>query len=487
MEVCCTLLQGFGGFAACSIYALGSTDLLRCCVYICLHVSEFELANKINNLLLFLFTAVDVLHQLGLVSNVQQPSETTVPSASPLTQGVRLTVAGVVLTGDAHIESPIAQVIPANLGHRFTILVGLYSYRVNNAFLFSIRNKNRLQFGVQLLPRKVVVFTGGKQSVYFEYSVHNEQWHLFAIDIRDKTVSIFAECGKKYYSKEIHFEVEMFVLDGLFTLGRMNSHSVSFEGVICQLDIIPSAEASANYCKYVKQQCRQAETYRSQLGAPHVSDGLDVFLKKNMGEKKQSEDVPSYRRKGVSNIPVTNAAQIHSLPDYLESRNVSAEAKPVLEAWPQTELQEEVSLPLHQQEPSIRRGITEKPMGSYQNTSHNAIEDADRQSEPSLISPVKQSKIKSDGMDKERQHVGEPTKKQRVFNTTLYSLTADLSLDNQLSLASNGPSSPNKSYHMENNYEIDVDNYAYGYEDHDKIFEMGSIRGSKGETGPPVS
>lgn len=40
---------------------------------------------------------------------------------------------------------------------------------------------------------------------------------------------------------------------------------------------------------------------------------------------------------------------------------------------------------------------------------------------------------------------------------------------------------------MENNYEIDVDNYAYGYEDRDKIFEMGSIRGSKGETGPPVS
>uniref|UniRef100_A0A8B9FS96 Thrombospondin-like N-terminal domain-containing protein n=1 Tax=Amazona collaria TaxID=241587 RepID=A0A8B9FS96_9PSIT len=182
---------------------------------------------------LFLFTAIDVLHQLGLVKDVQQPSEAAVPSTSSLLpQGVRLTVSGVVLTSDAHIESPIIQVLPSSLGHQFTVLVGLYSYKINNAFLFSIRNKSRLQFGVQLLPRKVVVFTGGKHSIYFDYSVHNEKWHSFAIDIRGKTVSIFAECGKKRYSREVLSEVETFDLDALFTLGRMNSHSVSFEGVI---------------------------------------------------------------------------------------------------------------------------------------------------------------------------------------------------------------------------------------------------------------
>lgn len=441
---------------------------------------------------LFLFTAIDVLHQLGLVKDVQEPSETAVPSTSSLLpQGVRLTVSGVVLTSDAHIESPIIQVLPSNLGHQFTILVGLYSYKINNAFLFSIRNKSRLQFGVQLLPRKVVVFTGGKQSVHFDYSVHNEKWHLFAIDIRDKTVSIFAECGKKHYSREVLSEVETFDLDALFTLGRMNSHSVSFEGVICQLDIIPSAEASANYCKYVKQQCRQAETYRSLPGAPHASDGLDVFSKMMVDEEKQSEGISAYRRKEVPNIPVTSVAQSHSLPEDFESRNVSAlefaEAKPLLlEALPETELQEYLSLPLHQQETGTKRNITKAPKGSYPNTSDNTTEDAGRQREPSLISPVKQSKTKSSGMDKAK-HLDEPSRKQQIFNASLYRLPVDLPLDNQLSPGQKGAFDADETYHMENNYEIGVDNYDYDYEDLDKMFEMGTVRGPKGETGPPVS
>ncbi|XP_008945418.1 PREDICTED: collagen alpha-1(XXIV) chain, partial [Merops nubicus] len=389
------------------------------------------------------FAAIDVLHQLGLVKDVQQPLETTLPSTSPLLpQGVRLTVSGVVLTGDAHIESPVIQVIPSNLGHQFTVLVGLYSYRVNNAFLFSIRNKSRLQFGVQLLPRKVAVYTGAKQYIYFDYGVHNKQWHSFAIDIRGKTVSIFTECGKKHYSGEVLSKVETFDLDGLFTLGRMNSHSVGFEGVICQLDIIPSAEASANYCKYVKQQCRQAETYRSLLG----------------------------------------------VPQYFELRNVSAsefaEAKPLLlESWPEAEPQENVNLLLHQQEMSEKRNITKTLTGSYPNTSDNTK--VIIQSDPSLISPVKQSRTKSNRMDKAKQHLGEPSKKQQIFNTTLYSLPADLSLDNQLGPGQEGAFDADETYHMENSYEIGIDNYAYDYEDFDKMFEMGSVRGPKGETGPP--
>lgn len=442
---------------------------------------------------LFLFTAIDVLHQLGLVKDVQQSSETTVPSASSLLpQGVRLTVSGVVLTEDAHIESPIIQVIPSNLGHQFTILVGLYSYRVNNAFLFSISNKSRLQFGVQLLPRKVVVYTGGKQSVYFDYSVHNEQWHLFAIDVRDKTVSLFAECGKKYYSREVSSEVETFDVDGLFTLGRMNSHSVSFEGVICQLDVIPSAEASANYCKYVKQQCRQAETYRSLLGAPRVLDGLDFFSTVMFDEQNQSEGLSAYRPKGTSSVPVTRVAQIHFLPEHFESRNVSAlelaEARPLLlEAWPETQLQESINLPLHQQETSEKGNITKTPTGSDPNSINSTTEDAGRQSEPSLISSVKENKTKSKGMDKANQDLAEPSKKHHVFNTTLYSLPADFSLDNQLSPGQEGAFDADETYRMENSYEIGIDHYAYDYEDLDKMFELRSVRGPKGETGPPVS
>ncbi|XP_010184208.1 PREDICTED: collagen alpha-1(XXIV) chain-like, partial [Mesitornis unicolor] len=435
--------------------------------------------------------AIDVLHQLGFVKDAQQPSETTAPStSSPLPQGVRLTVSGAVLTSDAHIESPVTQVIPSNLGHQFTILVGLYSYRVNNAFLFSIRSRSRLQFGVQLLPRKVAVYTGGKQSVYFDYSVHNEQWHSFAIDIRDKTVSLFAECGKKCYSREVLSEVETFDLDGLFTLGRMNSHSVSFEGVICQLDIIPSAEASANYCKYVKQQCRQAETYRSLLGAPRVLDGMDVFSMMMTDEKNESENVSAYRRKETSNVPVSNVAQIHFLSEPLESRNVSAsefpEAKPLLlEAWPETELQENVSLSLHQQEASKEGNVTTNPTGSYPNALDNTTDDAGRQSEPPLVSSVKESKAKSKGMDKAKQRSDDPSKKLQVLNTTLYSLSADLSLDNQPGPGQEGALDADEIYHTANSYDIGVDNYAYDYEDLDKMFELGSVRGPKGETGPP--
>lgn len=440
---------------------------------------------------LFLFTAIDVLHQLGLVRDVQEPSESTVPSASSLPQGVRLTASGVVLSNDARIEAPVTQVIPSSLGHQFTLLVGLYSYRVSNAFLFSVRSKGRLQFGVQLLPRKVAVYTGGKQPVYFDYCVHNEQWHSFAIGLGGKTVSVFAECGNKYYSSEVLSEVETFDAEGVFTLGRMNSHSVSFEGIICQLDIVPSAEASANYCKYVKQQCRQAETYRSLRGASLGSDGLDVFSKMITDEENQ-EDISAYRWKEVSNMPVTSVSQIHFLPHHFELRNASvrefAETKPLLlEAWPQTELQENIDLALQQQEMSRKRNITKNPAGSYPNSSANTAEDAGRHSEPSLISPVKQSKTKSKGMEKAKQHLDEQNKKQEIINTTLYSLPAELPLDNQLHPRQEGAFDADETYHTENSYENGIDNYGYDYEDLGKMFERGSVRGPKGETGPPVS
>uniref|UniRef100_A0A8C5NJM4 Thrombospondin-like N-terminal domain-containing protein n=1 Tax=Junco hyemalis TaxID=40217 RepID=A0A8C5NJM4_JUNHY len=435
--------------------------------------------------------AIDVLHQLGLVKDVQEPSEPAVPSPSSLLpQGVRLTASGVVLSDDAHIESRVPQVIPSNLGHQFTLLVGLYSYRASNAFLFSVRNKSRLQFGVQLLPRKVAVYTGGKQPVYFDYCVHNEQWHSFAIGIGDKTVSLFAECGNKYYSSEVLSEVETFDSKGVFTLGRMSSHSVSFEGVICQLDIIPSAEASANYCKYVKQQCRQAETYRSLRGAPLLPHGLDAFSKMIIDEENQ-EDISAYRWKEVSNMPVTSVAQIHFLPDHFELRNASvrefAETKPLLlEAWPQTELQENIDLALQQQEMSRKRNITKTP-AAFLNSSANTTEDAGRHSELSLISSVKQSKTKSKGMEKAKQHLDEPNKKQQILNTTLYSLPAELPLDNRLHLGQEGAFDADETYHTESTYENGIDNYAYDYEDLGKMFERGSVRGPKGETGPPVS
>ena len=143
------------------------------------------------------------------------------PSSTPLTQGVHVTESGVILTNDSYIETPLVKILPVNLEQPFTILIGLQSYRVNNAFLFSIRSKNRLQLGVQLLPKKLVVYLGGKQSVFFNYSVHDERWHSFAIAVTNQDVSMFVECGKKYFSRETLSEVQTF--DSIKTLSIVHT------------------------------------------------------------------------------------------------------------------------------------------------------------------------------------------------------------------------------------------------------------------------
>ncbi len=53
--------------------------------------------------------------------------------------------------------------------------------------------------------------------------------------------------------------------EGSFQLGKTSQNSVQFEGAICQFDIHPSAKAAHNYCKYIKKQCREADTYRPNL------------------------------------------------------------------------------------------------------------------------------------------------------------------------------------------------------------------------------
>lgn len=413
-------------------------------------------------------------------------------SSAPLPQGVRLTTSGVLLTSDAHIESPITQVIPSNLGHQLTILIGLHSFRVNNAFLFSIRNKNRLWFGIQLLPKKVVVYIGGKASVYFDYSVHDEKWHSFAIDIRDKTVSLFADCGKKYYNRETLSKVQAFDLDGLFTLGRMNSHSVSFEGVICQLDIIPSAQASANYCKYVKKQCRQAETYRSLPAVPHTSAEV-YFPSKPSDEKRESEHISSYLRKKASHLPVNNTGIVHTLPEPKKSTNISStelaksELLPI-ETRPKISIQDNFNLLFHQKDLDRKRNDTKKMPKLHLNLSDNGTEDAGTNKETPLVSSVYHSKMKNTGKDNEvEQHLDEPVEIQQILNTTLYRDIVDSSLDNQLNPWREDAVDADESYNAENSYDMDIDSYAYDYDDLEKMFEMEDMRGPKGETGPPVS
>lgn len=162
---------------------------------------------------------------------------------------------------------PVGRIIPTTFGTDLALVLSLCSHRVNSAFLFTVKSrKKKLQLGVQLIPGKIIVYVGHKHSVYFDYNVHDGQWHNLAIDIRGQVVTLFTSCGKQKVHADLHLKKdEALDPEGSFLLGKLNQHSVQFEGALCQFDIYPSAKAAHNYCKYLKKQCRQADTYRPIL------------------------------------------------------------------------------------------------------------------------------------------------------------------------------------------------------------------------------
>ena len=432
---------------------------------------------------------------------------TAVPSSStPLPQGVHLTESGVLLTNDSYIESPLVKILPVNLEQPFTILIGLQSHRVNNAFLFSIRSKNRLQLGVQLLPKKLVVYLGGKQSVFFNYSVHDEQWHTFAIAVSYQVVSMFAECGKKYFSRETLSEVQTFDSNSVFTLGSMNNNSVHFEGIVCQLDIIPSAEASANYCRYVKQQCLP-ETSLLHTAIVPAKIPENSLLPKRFGEKVLSEDTLT---KGRSILDSRNdSAAVHKEQEHqisrsqltsLHSGNVSAvdlvnhviQAKEMItEQLPQANL----SLPMTHHSLNEPRKNNKEKFSSLLNVLDSITQHNDKvtglspfKKISSILPHIKQDTIKN--LQKAitaNLHTNELTELQQILNTTLYRVTDEPSVDNHLDLRKEGEFGPDATYPFENSYETELYDYYYYDEDLNTMLEMENLRGPKGDTGPPVS
>ncbi|TNM88217.1 hypothetical protein fugu_006438 [Takifugu bimaculatus] len=211
---------------------------------------------------------VDVLFRLGLMPQsragnlhvrTSSPSapHTTLPSSSNLP----VPGYGVMLDSNALYEASTKSLIPSEIGEDFSFVVSLSSWRANNAFLFSIKDgRDRLRFGVQLLPRRVVVHTA-ENTVYFTYNW--QDGGPFALGVRAHSVSFYAECGAVQQRAQTLRRAQMLrESGGLFTLGRMNSKSPAFSGRLCQLDIYPSAQAAAHYCNYLKTQCRRADTYR---------------------------------------------------------------------------------------------------------------------------------------------------------------------------------------------------------------------------------
>uniref|UniRef100_A0A670JRV2 Thrombospondin-like N-terminal domain-containing protein n=1 Tax=Podarcis muralis TaxID=64176 RepID=A0A670JRV2_PODMU len=205
---------------------------------------------------------VDILQRLGLVGpRLPGSSSRSVP------QGFIPFKSGVIFTQRARIEVPVSRVIPAKLGTDLALVLSLCSHRVNSAFLFTVKSKKKkLQLGVQFIPGKVIVYVGHKRSVYFDYNIHDGQWHNLAINIQGQVVTLFTYCGKQSVHADLHHKKdEALDPEGSFLLGKLNQHSVQFEGALCQFDIYPSAKAAHNYCKYLKKQCRHADTYRPNL------------------------------------------------------------------------------------------------------------------------------------------------------------------------------------------------------------------------------
>ncbi|NXA87622.1 CORA1 protein, partial [Melanocharis versteri] len=188
-------------------------------------------------------------------------------SSRTVPQGVIPFKSGVIFTQRARVEAPLSTLLPAGSSSDLLLVLSLCSHRINNAFLFAVRSKKKkLQLGVQFVPGKIIVYVGHKRSVYFDYNVHDGQWHNMAINIRGQTVTLFTSCGKRRVHADLHFKKDE-ALDphGSFLFGKISQHSVQFEGAICQFDIYPSAKAAHHYCKYLKKQCRQADTYRPNL------------------------------------------------------------------------------------------------------------------------------------------------------------------------------------------------------------------------------
>lgn len=207
---------------------------------------------------------MDVLQQLGLSG--RRAGGLSSSGARSIPNGIIPFKSGVILTPRARIQVPLHTVIPATYNStNLSLILSLSVHRINSAFLFSILSKKRkVQLGVQFSPGKVLVHVGQRSSVSFDYDVHDGQWHNLALDVQGHHVFLHTSCGKKsLHANLLSRKEEALDPEGSFLLGKMNHHSVAFEGAICQFDIYPSAKAAHNYCDYIKKHCREADTYRS--------------------------------------------------------------------------------------------------------------------------------------------------------------------------------------------------------------------------------
>lgn len=415
----------------------------------------------------FSLSGVDLLLKLGLSSHkdathsswmmTSSPFISSLPSLSILPPGV-----GVTLDRDAMIEAPVASVLPAGVEKEFSLIVSLNSKRATNAFVFSVRDgTDRLQFGLQLLPNRVVVYTGDKASVYFRYEAQDGRWHSFAVAVRPRLVAFFGQCGEVHYSEETLTRPRMVVSNGRVAIGRMSSRAAQFEGSLCQLEIYPSAQVAAHYCDYVKKNCRLADTFRSSI--PSISPSLTFSTTSPTPSETHTQNLAnSTLRNSVGKINTT------SFWNTLRSgttRNVGPSPSPFRPTHsPDFTPRTTTSTHLSEGRPNEENNTEDQRLPRRPRATRAA---------PILISDHVKNQPNDDDSS---QHPDLSEPQMKLNGATLY---RQQGYNNQLERL--------EEYGEERTYDSGVYGYDYGLEDGDYFLDYDGFDGLKGDPGPPVS
>lgn len=458
-------------------------------------------------------SGVDILSRLGLTaqSNADNPYERT---SSPSTTHTTVSEYGVLLDSNSLYEAPADSLFPPEIGEELSVVVSLSSWRANNAFLFSVKDgRDRLRFGIQLLPRRVVVYTAEKAPIYFTYNWQDGRQHPFAIGIRARSVSFYADCGAVQQREQtLGRSQTLGDSGGLFTLGRMNSKAAPFNGRVCQLDIYPSAQAAAHYCKYLKTQCRLADTYRLPL--PHP--GLDIEAN-NPPSNSLAKSLVGVAATHHSPIKTTAAFKLSpgslvtqystlspSVQPHMGDQSHISTLDPLAHSTTSllqpdgptlTTLSGQAALDLsHSSTVTTMKNMLAKGSSPQGDTDHSENSTEEESSSGNLqnpdattglISPVRQSRVKeglrNNSITSSRDSHFVPQQTHHLVETDLRANGTTLYRENQVDTS--------EQHDLDGSYDdIDMGGYDYGYEEPDFLYDYEyGFRGPKGEPGPMVS
>uniref|UniRef100_A0A8C4Q4J4 Thrombospondin-like N-terminal domain-containing protein n=1 Tax=Eptatretus burgeri TaxID=7764 RepID=A0A8C4Q4J4_EPTBU len=182
--------------------------------------------------------------------------------------GVLPSSEGFFLTRSARVSAPAVTVLPHFRNGPLGLLGAIRSHGnfdgVGGVFLLSVRSKQyKLQFGIEFMAGRLVLHIVSRPVAVFDSNFLDGHWHTFALAMSEHRADLYTKCGQERQTRPVvSRQPSQFAADSVMRLGRLTRHATPFEGTVCQLDLVPSARAAANYCNYIRKQCRHADNYR---------------------------------------------------------------------------------------------------------------------------------------------------------------------------------------------------------------------------------